>query len=300
MVLFLVFVGGIVRSTGAGMGCPDWPKCFGSWVPPTSADQVPLQYWSDPLSSKDGFLIFNPVKTWTEYLNRLLGVVIGFSIFLQLVFSFRGKVPYLARIFSILSFIMVVFQGWLGAKVVSTDLRPLVITIHLVVALLIGLSLLFSLFFTGSPGNNSMLKPKSSLAWWVMGLLMVQFFLGTEVRAQVDVLFKQFAYENRFAYADALDWKFWIHRSFSLLALVLMVYQVFHLGRYLAVGKVGLVFLPLLLTLGLMFTGLILVYLGFPAFIQPFHLVFGFAIICSQCWLLMHLHFANLKRNVVG
>jgi cytochrome c oxidase assembly protein subunit 15 len=300
LVLFLVFVGGIVRSTGAGMGCPDWPKCFGSWVPPTSADQVPLQYWSDPLSSKDGFLIFNPVKTWTEYLNRLLGVVIGFSIFLQLVFSFRGKVPYLARIFSILSFIMVVFQGWLGAKVVSTDLRPLVITIHLVVALLIGLSLLFSLFFTGSPGNNSMLKPKSSLAWWVMGLLMVQFFLGTEVRAQVDVLFKQFAYENRFAYADALDWKFWIHRSFSLLALVLMVYQVFHLGRYLAVGKVGLVFLPLLLTLGLMFTGLILVYLGFPAFIQPFHLVFGFAIICSQCWLLMHLHFANLKRNVVG
>ncbi|HRH35128.1 MAG TPA: COX15/CtaA family protein, partial [Catalimonadaceae bacterium] len=91
--MFLVLVGGIVRTTGSGMGCPDWPKCFGSWIPPTSVDQVPVSYYSNPLSSKDGVLVFNVYKTWTEYVNRLIGVFIGLALMLQLFWAFRSGSP---------------------------------------------------------------------------------------------------------------------------------------------------------------------------------------------------------------
>ncbi|HEX4914405.1 MAG TPA: COX15/CtaA family protein, partial [Vicinamibacterales bacterium] len=68
---FLILVGGLVRASGAGLGCPDWPRCFGSWIPPASAAALPPQF---DISQ------FNPTLMWTEYLNRLLGVIVGLLI----------------------------------------------------------------------------------------------------------------------------------------------------------------------------------------------------------------------------
>ena len=67
----LIFVGGLVRVSGSGLGCPDWPKCFGRWIPPTNISQIPE--YIDPSS-------FNIVLAWIEYGNRLLGVIVGLSI----------------------------------------------------------------------------------------------------------------------------------------------------------------------------------------------------------------------------
>ena len=115
-VFLLILIGSIVRSTGAGMGCPDWPKCFGSWVPPTSAEQLPANYPEiyvakrveknerfASLLTNMGFAHlaeeirndesiheqepFNATKTWIEYINRLAGAVIGLLIILTLVCS---------------------------------------------------------------------------------------------------------------------------------------------------------------------------------------------------------------------
>src|SRR5688572_26064768 len=88
-VYLLILVGGIVRATGSGMGCPDWPKCFGRWVPPTDESQLPADYQEIYAHRGYGEARFNVAQTWTEYLNRLLGVVIGFLIFATLLASLR-------------------------------------------------------------------------------------------------------------------------------------------------------------------------------------------------------------------
>src|SRR5215217_7559273 len=87
VLYFLIIAGGVVRSTGAGMGCPDWPRCFGSWVPPTEVSQLPANYKELYGAKLKGEVEFNPVKTWIEYVNRLLGAFTGVMIFLTMVAS---------------------------------------------------------------------------------------------------------------------------------------------------------------------------------------------------------------------
>jgi len=68
---FLIFVGGLVRVSGAGLGCPDWPKCFGRWIPPLRAEDLPAGFDEQT---------FNVTLAWIEYINRLIGVIVGFLI----------------------------------------------------------------------------------------------------------------------------------------------------------------------------------------------------------------------------
>mgnify|MGYP003575631596 FL=1 len=81
---------------------------------------------------------FNPTKTWIEYINRVIGVIIGFLIFAVLVVSwkFRRSQSRLTVVAAI-TFILVAMQGWIGSFVVSTNLTPWTITVHMFLALVI-------------------------------------------------------------------------------------------------------------------------------------------------------------------
>ena len=145
-VYILILVGASVRASGSGMGCPDWPTCFGQWIPPTSESALPRNYQEVYADLGYAETRFNVVKTWTEYLNRLLGVSIGVLIFFTSVcaFAIRGynpKIFYAAG----LAFLLVGFQGWLGSKVVSSNLMPGLITVHMLVALTIVGTLIYAL-----------------------------------------------------------------------------------------------------------------------------------------------------------
>jgi cytochrome c oxidase assembly protein subunit 15 len=224
--VYLIFLAGaIVRMTGSGMGCPDWPKCFGYYIPPTSEEQIT---WQPNKEFKKGMIIvkdealfvaesdlktssefnsnnwkkdkkhdyakFNKYHTWTEYINRLASVVSGF-VFLFFVYvaakfwKENKTIPLLA--FG--AFFLMLFEAWLGKTVVDTNLKPTVITIHMVVGLIIVALLLWLLFivserpFDYAQGD----KPKYNSVFNKLLIVsvvfsLIQIAMGTQVRQFID------------------------------------------------------------------------------------------------------------------
>jgi cytochrome c oxidase assembly protein subunit 15 len=179
---FLILVGGLVRASGAGLGCPDWPRCFGSWIPPSSPADLPPQF--DPS-------LFNPTLMWTEYLNRLLGVSVGFLILATVVSAWRHhrREP---RVLwsSVAALLLTGFQGWLGGLVVAHELAAWIVTVHMIVALVIVQLLLYATVATrphgAAPTGNSR-TPITRAALFLILVTMIQIAIGTQVRGAVDV-----------------------------------------------------------------------------------------------------------------
>ncbi len=336
-VYFLILVGSIVRSTGSGMGCPDWPMCFGSVIPPTSIAQLPEDYQEVYLEKrlaknrrftatldKLGFsetaraieedktiLIegeFNAVKTWIEYINRLVGVVIGLLIILTVWRSFPlWKVDRTIPLLSIASLILVLFIGWIGSLVVSTNLLTWIITVHMVLALALVALLIYINFRSRKLLPNHEFKvevPRKIEFILVLGtvLMFVQIVLGTQVREQIDQI--SFALGNmlREEWVERLGMDFVLHRSFSLVLLGVHLVYFFWIFNYtwrksqMNIWSQVLVFLILLEIA----TGIGMAYFGIPAFLQPIHLLLGSLIIGVQVLLLLeireHIQF-RLNKN---
>ncbi len=134
-VFVVILAGGVVRTTQSGMGCPDWPTCFGMWVPPTHAEQLPPDF-EKYLKQQDIDHSFNVYHTWIEYLNRLVGALLGIFILIHVIWSYRAFFKVKKSIFWWSLFLLAAtgFQGWLGKKVVDANLAVVKITIHMLVA----------------------------------------------------------------------------------------------------------------------------------------------------------------------
>jgi cytochrome c oxidase assembly protein subunit 15 len=171
---FLILVGGLVRASGAGLGCPDWPRCFGSWIPPASAAQLPPHF--DPF-------LFNPTLMWTEYFNRLLGVTVGFLILATVVSAWRHyrHEPQILWT-AVVALLLTGFQAWLGGRVVANNLAAWIVTIHLVCALVIVQLLLYATVRAWKAA-----EPGSPFLLVLIFVTLIQIGFGTQVRGSIDV-----------------------------------------------------------------------------------------------------------------
>lgn len=280
-VYFLILVGATVRASGAGMGCPDWPTCFGSWIPPTSEAQLPANYQEIYAELGYADTRFNVVKTWTEYTNRLVGVSIGFLIFLTAIYSWscRRHDPTIFKA-SVAAFLMVGFQGWLGAKVVGSNLQPGMITLHMLMALAIVATLLYAVAQArrGIMAAQSVAAIDPRFKKWlyiVLGLTVLQVAMGTQVREMTDFIREAQGEELRSSWIEAMPWFFYVHRSFSAVVLFANLW----LARLLIVSlgwqhSLSRMTLAMLCVIGLaVLSGATLGHLGMPALVQPTHLL---------------------------
>lgn len=279
-VYLLIMVGASVRASGAGMGCPDWPTCFGSWIPPTSVEQLPANYQEIYADLGYAETEFNVVKTWTEYLNRLIGVTIGFLILLTAIYSWPLRHHDRAiTITSVAAFLMVGFQGWLGAQVVASNLQPGMITLHMLMALAIVGVLLFGV----ARARRGLMAAKSvqgidprfnKWLYIVLALTVLQVAMGTQVREMVDYL-NHVQGEERSTWVAALPWFFYVHRSFSAVVLLSNLWLAALLIRSLGwQHTLTRLTLAMIAVIGLaIVSGATLGHLGMPAFVQPLHLV---------------------------
>ena len=319
-VYFLILVGGIVRSTGSGMGCPDWPKCFGSWTPPTSVDQLPSNYkenysayrdkknqkfarylrligmnsTADQLRSDKSILEeadFNPVKTAIEYINRLVGVTVGFLIVILFYKSIPFKMtrPVLFWL-SLVSLILVIFQGWFGSIVVSTNLTRWTITIHLFLALLM---VAFLVYLLHKCKETESVDSKPSMRWLLVACmitLLMQVFFGTEVRGSIDTLAAAMPRES---WIGQLGTDFIVHRSFSWIILFLNTIFFLQIRKTITLKTLSLaLFLLILCSLA---TGIAMAYFNIPSAIQPIHLL-----IATLAFGLQLLLFLRMNKSVVN
>ena len=288
ILCFLVIVaGGVVRTTQSGMGCPDWPTCFGRWIPPVNASQLPAHF-EKYLRAQDIDHTFNVYHTWIEYLNRLLGALLGVFAIIQLalIYTRRDKMRN-AFLLAGAFLALVILTGLFGALVVKLNLANLSITVHLFFALcLIQVQLALYMNLKGKLYRKTAGIRVRRILFLLLPVILIQCVLGTMVRMYVDDVSKKLHYLQREAWLADSPLSFIIHRSFSLIVLASVLYAAWYC-RKVAALKPHLRRL-LVIILASMITGLVLYYLDMPALAQPVHLLLGTLAITQTMYALLY------------
>ncbi|MEL4308725.1 COX15/CtaA family protein [Joostella sp. CR20] len=332
LVYLVIIAGAVVRMTGSGMGCPDWPKCFGYYIPPTEISQLEWQpertfkkgqviivdetlkiakedfttgasynesHWET--YTKHDYAKFNPSHTWVEYINRLFGALAGFATLILAFASLKFRkeniwIPILAW----LTVFGMGFQAWLGATVVYSVLAPVRITLHMVMALVIVAFILIIIYQTKEKSQRFISnKLFTSTLIIAIVLTLVQIVLGTQVRQFIDEQTNHFGEIAKSEWLSNPTIDFYIHRSLSVLVFLVTLYLFFRNKKLqLGFSKVNWIVACIVLEI---FTGIAMYYFHFPFGSQASHLVIASVLFGIQFYMLLEVFSAknkSLKTNL--
>ncbi|WP_034057679.1 COX15/CtaA family protein [Lacinutrix jangbogonensis] len=324
LIYLVIIAGAVVRMTGSGMGCPDWPKCFGYYIPPTqasdldfkanhdykkgiviiknegllvaetafkSSQKIDLNNWK-PYTKHD-YATFNAVHTWVEYINRLAGALSGIPILIFTIISFwfwrKNK---WITILSILTVFGMAFQAWLGKTVVDSNLAPHKITIHMVMALVIVAFILYIIFAAKTRFKNQIIDSKfKNILLFAILLSLIQIILGTQVRHHVDEQVKSIGYIKEL-WMQNPTLQFYVHRSFSFVVFFTNAWLYIR-NRSLALGY-NKITLALICIIFEVISGIAMYYFDFPFLSQPLHLVIATVLFGIQ----FYVYLENRRKSI--
>lgn len=328
-LLVLILAGGVVRSSGSGMGCPDWPRCFNRYIPPTDVSELPADYKvsflkarlkkniraagffsslgfvklasdikSDPAIGKAE--VFNVWNTYTEYINRLASVFVGIFFIIAWFYSFKylKKAKGLFIIWT-LGLLLIVFQGWLGSIVVSTNLFSWLITVHMLLALIILVIAIAGYTWASGQQGKYLGIFKNRLLFNAFILVLVfltsiQILTGTQVREKIDIISQQLNHQHRNDWVGLIGQTFSLHVYLSVLVSVgvTVLYLLLYYGEKQQFRLYKVARINFMLVILQMITGTLLATFALPPVNQALHifvasLIFGnlvyiFLIGCSN------------------
>jgi cytochrome c oxidase assembly protein subunit 15 len=187
----LILFGAFTRLTDSGLGCPDWPGCYGLSNPVAALNQI---------REAENLMPTGPVtlsKAWIEMLHRYFAMGVGFLIIVISVWAWlkRQQFGFRIAITSSLILLLVCVQGAFGAWTVTLKLQPIIVTTHL----MLGLSLLASLTYLSSLSSKlehgvyghqkvSSYRMNRGSIWFALMVLIIQIFLGGWVSTNYAVL----------------------------------------------------------------------------------------------------------------
>jgi cytochrome c oxidase assembly protein subunit 15 len=331
LLFAVILAGGIVRSSGSGMGCPDWPKCFGRYVPPTNISQLPKDYKQKYIAGnvakserfaktldifgfgdlarrirEDKSILvpeeFNAAKTWTEYVNRLLGEILGLFMVFVAIFSFSyRRENKLIPVLSIINLALVGFQAWLGSLVVSTNLVSWVVTVHMLLALAIVAISIATYHMAKVYGKHKLeVSPITHVVTLMTVIISVlQIVFGTEVREKIDAVASHLQGGYREDWIGAAGTIFIQHRDIAVFVLVanIVLFALVRAGFGKRSIQQQLMSFVLLVIMLQMVTGILLKYWSMPPFAQAAHVLLASLIFGGQFYLMLNLYTSVKKQE---
>jgi cytochrome c oxidase assembly protein subunit 15 len=305
LVFLLFFFGGLVRATGSGMGCPDWPKCFGKTIPPMSEDELPEGYEEEfktqrlekinrlvavlkaiglnkkaaELESNKHILKshpYNKAQMLIEWINRLVGALSGLFALIAFILSFQFlRTMRWKFVWTLLAFIGILVNAFLGSIVVQTNLLEGMVSIHFIAAFLTFMAFVLAWNYGKtlpadwkSPGQAQLMK-------MLLVFTAVQVITGTFSREAVDLMHRAGEILTTHNLGE-LGSNFILHRVLAILLLVgfgfyyLRERKTSRKGPFkqLTLGMLALIILQIV-------SGTVNILQDFPAGTQVLHITLG-------------------------